>query len=1386
MEGRATDKVDLRVYKIDPLSRNFWPFPANPVELNENARPPMPGEEPEYGTQLSRQLQLLGSPPVSELAALPISKGSAQSSFGLDLSPYFERISGAKKPGTYLVGYRLLDSSIKRYYVRLSVTDLSLSTVEEEHAVQFVVTSLATGAPVEGASVRIDADFNGEWKPVVSGVTDVTGQFRYEHKNAIREALRRIVVSYGDDVLVLNPAEPPPHFMNNHWYGNSSRWLSWLNSEPRTELEQPKLGGFILSERPIYRPDEPVHLLGYVRERRQGKIIRPSDEGRKYSVYIRGPGREEWNLPVTLESLGRFSFDFDERDASSGTYLAVLRELASGRELARVSFKKEAYRIPRFEIQLSGPESVPLDRKFDLVLTADYYAGGRVVGQKVSWEITQYRYQVRPPSYQGFIFSTDEQFSDGRQFRARGASRSQDLTDDTGSATLTLNPAIEEDGLPRRYVVQATVLGADRQTVTATKEIVALPAFMLGLKVGAFVTEGKTVKPEIVVLDPDRKALAGKEITVRLYQRQWHSYLSESDFTTGEAKYVSDVVDELLLEKQTVSIDGTLKLDFPVKESGVYIVEALGRDHLGRLQRVQKDLYVAGDDVVAWEKPEGSVFQTTLDKADYVEGDTASILLKSPYQDARALVIVEGPAGNAYHWIDVRGGQGLFSFKITNDMHPSLPVHVLLLRGRVEGTGTTFRPGEDRGKPAAMATTVWVPVEPAENRALLELEHEKKVLPGSTLHVKLSLTDIHGNALDGEAALWLVDRAVLSLAPEQFTDPLLSFIEPAKTNIRIRETRNEVVGNLPLRVMPGGGGEAMREAALFAERVSVRKNFQTVPYYNASIPVKNGIAEIDIPMPDNLTEFAVRAIGISGYDKFAVAKSSVLATLPVIVQSALPRFVRPSDSFVAGGIGRVVEGDGGPAEAAVSSEGMTINGKASAYRSFTLDGKRPERLLFPFTVPESGGAEEVTVEMRVKRTADGAADAFRLELPLKLDLEKRSVTAFAELSGNVEAAFPGPDEPAQPGTLSRKLFVTREPAIAKIVAGLRFLSAYEYGCTEQQVSRFYPSVALERLYENGMLPSWYRESGGDFASLFTYLESALGEDGLYSYWPGSTGYVYLTAYVVEFLADAKAAGVNVPDALIERPKKALVEALRSDYRKFIRDYSLRERIEAALALSRLNSLDAGYAQDLLADAYGADLYSKSRILSLFLKQGKADQSAVQRLLEDVRKRVVLRLQGEEEVFAGLDETRVRLSGPILSSETGTLAAVLEALYRAEPDGKKTLILLDELVRRGNGNGWGSTFANVQAIRALELILGSSGKSGTDARFDVIRDGKSTPLAFGERNGIPYTFEGDSPASLRVSGNAAGTEYLALMLCEIHHGDAVGRSTREKRRLRDRT
>lgn len=1326
MEGRGTESTDLRIYKIDPGDSRFWPYPSGPVVINEDKTPLMPGED-EYADSIEDYIKLLKAPPVSRVIPLPISKNSGKTAFGLNLDEYFTSISGKNSPGTYLVGYRNLGSSRERSYVRVVVTDLSLTTVEEEKGVNFIVTSLDSGEPVSGATIKLEsyiykkekADYF--WEVQKEGVTNRDGQYYIQHRKEFKNSIGRITIEYDDDILILDTKTPPPSFSGNHWYSRNGNWLGWLTNTPRDTKSDGRLKGYIFTERPMYKPDEAVHIMGYIRVREMG-IIKKAGNNLDKILYIRGPGNKRWEYPLELEGNDQFHYLFNEEGLPTGEYTASIRVIKSGEILSSVRFKKEAYRVPKFEVNITGESRVPVDRPFKIELIADYYAGGRVVSQSVNWNVTKYPYFASSKNFPGFTFASDERFSGYSRNSSIGSRNIWDETDENGSSLLELNPGAEGGVSAIRYVLEATVTGADSQTVSDSKEVLALPSFSLGLKVDRFIKDKNSINTEVILLDFNDKPLGDRDFTLRLYKREWHSYLSETDFTTGEAKYISDIVDSKILEKKYSSnANGATEISLETDESGVYIIEVLATDDLGRLQKVKTDFFVSGDTPVSWEKTQSNVFSTILDKKSYNPGDEVFMLLKSPFQSARALVVVETPIKNNYYWVPIKNGQGIFKLKIDENMVPGLPIHTLLIRGRIPGFG--IKNYIDRGKPVSMGNTTWINVNPESNLLKVEVEHPETALPGESINMDIKLEDAYGNPMDGDVVLWLVDRAVLALGTEKKLAPLDAFIDPVTSFISIKDIRNTVVGNLPVEEIIGGGGEverSMRKSLL--DNKSIRKNFQTVAYFNKRIRIKKGHGSITFKLPDNLTEFAIRAVAVSGFDKFGVAKSNLAVRLPVIIQSALPRFVRPGDSMLAGGIGRIVEGTSGNGSVLIQSDDLVINGnKHSVSEDITL-GRVPGRYFFPISVPSSlVEKENVNITMAIERESDGVGDAFEIELPVSYLNMKASKDGIYTLNQGESVDFPFPKTAVKKGSVSQVAFISGNESLIRMFRGLHLLEEYPHGCLEQRISKLYPLLAMENILTGFELPDSYRIDNNSVNSFLGYLESVQSKSGLFSFWPGSTPYVGLSSYTLEFLTLLDENGYPVDGEIIEKSVKALKDSLRSDSRYLISEYSLRERIDAFCALAEYGFFDKNYASDLLDGALKSDLYNKARMIIAYYADGRGSDKRVKELVKQLWSSVTFKKQGKQEIFTGLQYRNRTWGGLVLSSEIDTLSKVIQALTVSDPWNKKLDKIVDFLVKKGGSTGWGSTKSTASALLALnKSISGNNKKSNVGYSVNSIK------------------------------------------------------------------
>jgi uncharacterized protein YfaS (alpha-2-macroglobulin family) len=1299
LRGRGYNRADIRIYRIDPTGRDFWPFPQSGIETEDDTAPPLAGNEPPPWSgpdeirrrAIVARIAALGSPAVSELVDLPIARGGVEARFGLDLKPLFQKIASANQPGNYLVGLRTLDGS-KRRWVRVQVTDLTLSTVEEADRVHFTVTSLANAQPIAGAEIRLEGVRDNEFMTLARGLAGADGGFTWTPQEIPRVALRRIVVTKGTDALVLDPGHGPQQYQAENWSQPGEPWLGWVFDKVGERREKPRILCHVFTERPIYRPEEPVEISGFVRRYQRGGLAYAAEPG---TIVINGPGDQEWRLPVTLDSIGGFYQRWDQKTEATGDY-SLRFEPKDGDSCGALSFKKEAYKLPAFEVLLNGPQQVPLDGQFSVGLVARYFAGGLVADRPIKWRVTQFPYEWSPPGREGFLFSSDARFSGEHDFRSTPVLERDAKSDAGGAAQLTLDPTIEPTAQPRRYVVEATVTGDDDTQIRSTQHVVVVPPFVLGMKVPRYLPQTGAIEPDILAADADGKPLPGIAMTVRLIHRNWNSVLQASDFSQGSAKYVTQVIDETVAERPVVSADDVQHLHFDAREAGVYIVELEAADRIGRKQALRVDLFMGGDTPVTWAAPPAQTVAVSTDKDAYAPGESVTLLIQSPFQTARALAIVEEPEGRfRYDWIDIANGFGRYAVPIRKPQMPRLAVHFLVMRGRLPGSGSAPAAPFDQGKPVTVAATKWVTVTPVQHRVEVTLESPQSARPGQEIEVVLKLADADKRPLAGTAVFWMVDQAVLSLAREQPLDPLAQFIVNRPTQMAARDSRNMAFGLIPLQEAPGGE-EATEEWGV--ENISVRRNFTPVPIYLPRVAVgPDGVAHIRVKLPDTLTVYKLRAKAVSGPDRFGFGTGELRVRQPVVATPALPRFVRVGDQFDAGLIGRIVEGPDGAGRAALNADNLTIEGAKE--QNLTWADKRPARVDFRVRVPElQPGHATARLRFLLQRNADKAGDAVEIALPIRPDRPPVRTHRVADLMPGQAIEQLPPSEPLRPQSFAASVTLASDPALVRLIGGLDYLLRYPYGCTEQRISLAASELALQPFAPLLAMTGVADRLAADVKATSHAIEQAIDDDGLVAFWPRGKGSVSLTASAYRLLIAADKASQPVDKALADRLATVLAQALRSDYPRLLVGEQLRERVAALSALA-----DGGKA----TDAYVAELSRRAALMPVeslaqaaeVVAQLPNPNTQMQRILLDALWGRVKTLSRDGRlVYAGLVETG---GNPlILPSETRSIAEVTQAVALTSPEEPRLAMLRDGLIGLGAGDGWGSTNANAAALRAL--------------------------------------------------------------------------------------
>lgn len=1340
LHSRNIPRVDMRIYPIPAGDRRFWPFPQGALLLDEDQKPTPAGEGPQPAADFAREqmaerlqayIRRLGTPRFSQIVPLLADPEGEGHHFGLDLSAYFAPSLPSLQHGKtdphlsnhFLVGLRTLDGSKQRSYVAVQVTDLSLTAVEEGQQVVFSVTSLKTAAPLAGAEVHLEGsdqkNAEGAWSSLWTGRTNAQGLVYFSmKKGGLEGSPHRIRVRFHNDELLLDPHSPPPVFVSNHWYPSSRRWLWWLNekqSQPAPELYRAHL----FTERPVYRPSEPVHLKGIVRALQNGRLRKADPHKASLKLRIFGPKERRWDYNITLTKHSSFYLKFHDENPAVGSYTATLFEIVNNQErsLASRSFRLEEYRIPQFEVKVIAPDRVPADEKFKVSAMARYYAGGMVVEQPVKWNVVEHDISYTPQGREGFFFSSNFRFGHDQQETSRTVITRTDKLNARGIAELELDPTRSLELRPRRFDIEATVTGTDGRQITNTQSVRVLPPFSVGVKLdNRFHLTPGPLQAEIIAVGIHGKLIQNVPLEVELLRREWHSQLVETDFVQGGVKYRTDIVDKVVATCKVNTAEQPVLCPLQTQRSGVYIFRVKARDKMGRLQSVSVDLYVRGKQSVAWERPEASVFQLTLDEKLYYVGGKARILVRSPFQTARAMVIIEDPAKTRYQWLDIRAGQGMIEIPIHKRFAPNLPVHVLLMRGRVANPKSR---GIDPGRPRSVASSIQIPVSPRENLVMVALKMPERARPGQEIEVEVALRSPNKDLLSGEVTLWAVDRAVLSLGREGKLDPIDAFVSKRRSRIRLRDTRNLVIGRIARRPdSPGGDQEGLQGG----EGMNIRRNFKSVAYYNPALQVgPSGRVKVRFKLPDDLTTFVVRAVASSGDQRFGFTYRNLLVNLPVMVQRTLPRFVRPGDRFVSGGIARVSEGDGGPATATLTTRGLDIVGARK--RPFALDKQKAVPVFFEMATP-TRFQKQVTVQLRVKRHKDKEQDAFSFPVPVQPDT-RRVFVVREQMISSLDTPFALLQqwpEAIRQGSGKIEILAATRSELVRTIAALDSLLEFPYGCTEQRVSRAYPLVLLEQtMRQFALAHTNSQRTQAAVRSTIRHLSSVLREDGLFGYWPGSNGNVSLTAYILPFLIESRRAGISVPNELIDKPIAALRRALRSDYAWRDAAYQHESRSELLYSLALAGHHEPEYLRRLHESRNNVDidLFARTRVLLAMTLDRTRHSSRITELSNELWARMDLR-QNSQQQYAlwGIYFFRKTWYDYYLSSQTRTLSGLLEALSSANAkdprlDALKDALLDQRVAQRlgygwrddGTGNmSWGSTQENARAILALRAYL----------------------------------------------------------------------------------
>ena len=996
-------------------------------------------------------------------------------------------------------------------------TDIGVDAITDHRDVAVWTTDLRSGEPLAGVEIQL-----GGRNPTL--VSDDNGFARASLEG---RSFSGVVASLGSDrALSLGRISAWPQDDRTIWYTTDDRGM--------------------------YRPGETLHLKGWVRNLAvsgDGDLeFLPSGDLVTYRVI--GPLRNEIGSgEVRIDDLGGFDLALElKMGANLGRSRIEFRHAGSGGRHTH-SFQVQEFRRPEFEVEArlesAGPHFV--DEPAVAAVDARYFSGGPLSEAEVTWTVYAWSTSYSPPNWRGFAFGIWQPW--WYSYRSGAASEVETFSGTTGvGGSHHLRMDFEGDGygLPTAVTARAQVLDVNRQRWDSTTHLLVHSADLyVGLRSARyFVRAGDGIDIEAVVTDLDGNPVPGRAFEVTAERVVY--------------RYVDREWVEVALDTETCEVTSgpaPAECEFAAENGGRYRIATHVTDDSGRVSRTEITRWVSGGRAAV---PSGNVELEAVDlipdAETYADGDTAEILVGSPFASATGLLTVAHNRIIETRTFQVTDHTAVLEVPITDD-------HVPELRVRIDLVSTTHRTGIDGAilagvppRPAHASGQILLRVPPVQRALDVTATPASAVVqPGAATSIAVEVKDAGGEPVEGAGVLLIaVDEAVLAVSGYRLLDPINVFYRARTARLdaarsrgtillenphwlpgQIREDWNRSYYDELSEAMDDSGGPA-EDAATGSDSggllVTVRQNLDPLALFDPdAVTDASGRVTVRFELPDNLTRYRVMAVAVDGAHRFGTGESAITARLPLQVRPSAPRFLNYGDEFEMPILVQNQTDSAMEVDVVVQTSNLELVGPAG--RRIVVPANDRVAVRFRARTKSPG-----TARFRVVAVSATHADAQLVSLPVYTPATSEAFATYGVVDqGAVIQPIAAPqDVIPQFGGLEVN---TSSTALQALTDAVLYVAGYGYRSCDGYASRIMAISALRDVlaaFEAEGLPSpdeldaAVRRDIADLSSLQNY-------DGGFGWWsPYQGSYPYPSIQAMHALVIARNNGFEVPSGVMER------------------------------------------------------------------------------------------------------------------------------------------------------------------------------------------------------------------------------------------------------------
>ena len=1336
-------------------------------------------------------------------------------------------LDGPIEPGAYVLQAR---GGGQEERALLLVSDLALTVKASADRVLVWATDAVSGEPRPGTEVVL------HWARG-SGVNRTTGM---------------VAGSCDEDGVWL--ADLPPGDGNSSILATASLGdrQAWSDGWAHGGWNRARWRLFPHTDRPAYKPGQEVRWKLVARQMGPDGLSTPG--GRALDWVLRDPSGTEWKRGTAeLDGFGTAHGSLTTTpEMGLGVY--SMEFLADGERVSEVQlFRLEEYELPEFEVRVEparddagAPVRLAPGDLLEADIFAHYTSGEPVRGARVEVFVhrSPFYYWPETPDPIAWAGPGDEWGFPGRPYfptwNAEEIAHETLWTDEEGRAHLSVDTPFLADQ-DCEYRIEARVIDASRREIVGQGLVrgTRTPYFAALSPRRRLVRPGEDAVIDLHTETADRVPVAAKgRITLlrRTFVQRWID-------PRGETVEVHERITRRdprwrLLGEETVEVEvahAEVETDSKgdgvwrhrVDEPGHYTVRwtSPGDRELDVVGETQ--FYVADESTKSLGTISGGI-ELLVDEDTVEPGRDATLILLTPTSGRTVLLTGETETIDSWRVIRMEGTVEVIHLPITTTHIPTLWIAAVLL-----ADGQSFRDEVELRVPA-LASVLDVTLTP----------NQDEVEPGSEGTYTVSVRDAEGNPVEAQLSLAVIDASLLAIQEDLAGDPRRIFLAAPRQHgvgtsgstdhgrYRAPEAADHPIPDgvgldsdggefeeLTALGYTGGGAAAPREAAPSANDASgfflgrgpqsgagmiekasaapprVRKDFrETALWIPDVVTDAEGLATVRFDYPDSTTRWRALARAETRGARFGVGEARTHTRLPLTTRLALPRFLTVGDEATLS-CNFANETDA-PIELAVSFEveGLVLLG-GELESEITVPARGAKRLDWRVAAREVADAL-----VRVSATSSDGEGAVGDAIERRFPVQAHGIEALVHRAGR----FAGPewsfdlDVPAARDKESTRLLVQVTPNLAvTMLDALPYLADYPYGCTEQTLSRFVPSVVVAKtLRDLGLDPdeAIARRFGGieeesaaathsgkerDLSHLDDMTAAGLARlvafqrpDGAFGWWKGGAADPHMTAYALWALSLARDAGVEVPEGMLQSAARYLARHLVGE-----RDFDRLAFSLFALASYGGRSIDTGSpstnrwieagfnrlrAEPGKTSAYGSALWALAAhrtghdteargVLSLLLNGVVVDETPDTSLLQG----------GATDAEHALRTAHWGHTSFYRWSDSAVESTSFVVLALSEVDPGNTLLepAVNWLLLNRRGAQWSNTRDTAIAVLALASILEREGLDPEPLAFEVEVNGEIVGRVRFDGEDVlraPSRFEvdpallGDGPVRIRIA------------------------------------